>query len=117
MVAGLRQNHLLRACWLQDCDKLRQLDLSQNDIGDEGAVQLAQFLSLAPSLEALELSKSRIGPTGAMAFATVLPSCQAMVRLGLEENLEFGAEARAALCAAQGVAAVSPLRGAIGMGS
>jgi len=102
---------------LEETRNLRSLNLSQNDIGDHGARAMAQFLPVAAGLGSLELNKGRIGPDGALALAEAAALCKKpLSRLGLEENQEFGTEARAALAALSG-AVVSPLRGAVGRGS
>ena len=61
---------------------LKWLQLDKNNLGDNGAIALAQ--NLPPSLTLLTLKENGIGDEGAVALARNLPS--SLVRLALDRN-------------------------------
>jgi hypothetical protein len=79
--------------------KLRQLDLKNNSIGDEGARALAGALPSATALEGLHLGNNSIGDEGARALAGWLPSARALLELSLKGN-SIGAAGACALAGA-----------------
>ncbi|CAJ1368041.1 unnamed protein product [Effrenium voratum] len=73
---------------------LTQLDLSQNGLGDEGVVHLAEGLSNPRGLLVLELQVNRVGDAGAQALAAVLPQTR-LRQLHLRDNQISGPGAMA----------------------
>lgn len=65
---------------------LKRLDLSYNDIGDIGAVTIAQFLLNDIYLESLFLNYNVIGPVGCVALAKSIQLNRALVFLDLSGN-------------------------------
>lgn len=70
------------AGWME---RLRELDLSRNQLADAAAVHLALALRHAPRLRTLRLNDNVIGDEGACAIARELPRCW-VERLYLHSN-------------------------------
>lgn len=66
--------------------RLRSLAIAENDIEDDGAEALAKALRSLPSLEFLDLSANAIGPQGAAALASALPLLRELAALDLSDN-------------------------------
>jgi hypothetical protein len=62
------------------------LNLSDNQIGPDGAERLAGVLAQCPALAHLDLCGNQIGPTGADSLAGVLGQCAALSHLDLSCN-------------------------------
>jgi len=62
------------------------LDLSGNQIGQDGAESLAGVLAQCSSLADLNLESNRIGPQGAASLAGVLAQCASLAHLDLSYN-------------------------------
>eukprot|EP00961_Rhodomonas_salina_P257770 3483532-Rhodomonas_salina.1 len=71
---------------LGKCKALAPIDLSRNNVGDEGAGSLARALWECMALAHLDLSQNSIGDEGAGAFASVLGECKALAHLALNAN-------------------------------
>jgi hypothetical protein len=80
--------------------KLRKLELSEDDIGDEGTRALAKALPSAMALKELDLNTCGIGDNGVRALAGVLPSLTAIKDLDLSEYYRIGNEGVLALAKA-----------------
>ena len=81
---------------LKSCSNLQRLYLSYNNIGAEGAVALADGLKSCSNLQRLNLATNNIGAEGAVALADVLKSCSNLQCLDLYAN-NIGAEGAVAL--------------------
>ena len=57
---------------------LSYLDLYANEIGDEGAMVLAEVLPLCPTLSRLGVEDNQIGNEGRARLVGVLPLCPAL---------------------------------------
>lgn len=66
---------------------LSQLDLSNNEFGDDGAEILAGVLGQCPALTELNLAGNHIGDVGADSIGGVLSQCPNLRRLCLDDNL------------------------------
>ena len=66
--------------------KLRYLNLRLNEIGDMGAIALANALEQHPKLHYLNLERNLIGDEGAMALAHALEKTDSLKTLNLEVN-------------------------------
>jgi Leucine Rich repeat len=66
-VLNLAENHITNASPLANCTTLKEIDLTQNDIGNDGAVQLS---TMAPRLECLNLNCCQIGVRGFRSLLT-----------------------------------------------
>ena len=98
--AALRSSALASA--LGCASPLVALDLSGNELGDEGAEALGAALGAASSLTSLDLHYNYIRPLGAHALAAALASPRCRLRqLNLQNNSIRG-EGAAALAAALG---------------
>lgn len=67
----------LLACALADCPSLEAINLSNVDLGPEGAACLTSGLKegrACPSLRSISISWNRMGPQGAASFAGLLAS-------------------------------------------
>jgi Ran GTPase-activating protein (RanGAP) involved in mRNA processing and transport len=73
------------------CFALSHLNLSDNGIGEGGAVSLAEVLSQCPYLFHLDLQNNRIEAEGARRLSGVLGQCRALSYLDLDSNA-IGAE-------------------------
>ena len=72
---------------LKDVSSLTRLDLSNNSIGDDGAIALAEMLKVNKSLEwLLLLSNNSIGDDGAIALAKMYNDSTSLVWLILFDN-------------------------------
>ena len=71
---------------LQANAALKELDLSRNEIGDEGACELAKMLQANTALKELNLSGNRIGDEGACELAKMLQANTALKELNLSRN-------------------------------
>ncbi len=70
---------------LKLCCNLCSLDLSENDIGDSGAMILSKCLQ--KSLHALKLSKNKLSAKGIETLASSLRVCVSLTTLDLEGNV------------------------------
>ncbi|XP_058135966.1 protein NLRC5 isoform X2 [Dasypus novemcinctus] len=91
---GLGQEHVEPLCWLlSKCDDLSQLDLSANQLGDEGLRCLLEFLPQVPISGWLVLNQNSISQEGALRLVEALPSCpcarEASANLGSEQSLRM----------------------------
>ena len=75
VVSGLSHNHTLR-----------ELDLSENQIGSEGAVAVATMLKRNSSLERLRLAGCSIGSSGGVELGVALERNKTLRVLGLSVN-------------------------------
>eukprot|EP01025_Chloroclados_australasicus_P044158 TRINITY_DN4762_c0_g3_i1.p1 TRINITY_DN4762_c0_g3~~TRINITY_DN4762_c0_g3_i1.p1 ORF type:complete len:228 (-),score=20.18 TRINITY_DN4762_c0_g3_i1:88-771(-) len=79
-------DHLSQA--LRNCKRLQKLDLSNNKIGDDGAIELTRALTGIQCFEQLELDRNRLTDTGALfmyeLLITTFPKLQ--VKLHLDGN-------------------------------
>jgi len=66
--------------------KEKSLDLSNNSIGNEGAIDLAEMLKVNKSLTRLDLSNNSIGDDGAIALAKMLKVNTSLEWLILSNN-------------------------------
>ena len=71
---------------LQANTALKELDLSRNEIGDEGARELAKMLQANTALKELDLSRNEIGHEGAHELAKMLQANTALKELDLSWN-------------------------------
>jgi hypothetical protein len=78
---------------LAQCRALVHLDLSENQIGTDGAGSFAGVLAQCPALAHLNLCNNEIGDTGADRLAGVLTQCAALAHLDLSSNGIFDAGA------------------------
>ena len=65
---------------------LTSLDLSENYIGNEGAISLCEALRVNTSLTSLDLSKNDIGDEGAISLSEALTVNTSLTSLKLSEN-------------------------------
>ena len=72
---------------LPKLEKLKYLDLSHNYIREEGAVLIARALPFLKKLEHLGLSDTNIGEAGAVLIAEALPCLKNLRHLNLSGNL------------------------------
>jgi len=79
--------------------KLTTLNLTNNDIGDDGTRALAEALPRNQALQTLNLGRNEIGDDGARALAEALPRNQALQTLNLGRN-EIGDDGARALAEA-----------------
>jgi Ran GTPase-activating protein (RanGAP) involved in mRNA processing and transport len=79
---------------LAQCRALVHLDLSENNIGPDGAESLAGVLAQCPALTFLDLSGNQFGDPGAESLAGVLGQCTALTHLDLMDNQMRPAGAR-----------------------
>merc|ERR1711918_239044 len=77
---------------------LKDLGLSRNKIGDEGAMKLSEKLPHLKSLEKLDLSTNNIGDKGAAKLAEALPHVPNLQGLSFTDN-RITAAGEAALAA------------------
>lgn len=72
---------------LPTCSKLKILVFALNcNIGDAGAIAIANILPFLTNLTFLDLSGNKIGPSGAIAIANVLHHCVNLETLKLDGN-------------------------------
>jgi len=71
---------------LSSCLLLEYVDLSSNGIGDEGVRAIARALSHCPGLKVLQLGGNEIGDGGAVAIAQGLSNCPLLKELHLSHN-------------------------------
>jgi hypothetical protein len=71
---------------LPQCTELKKLNLSCNWIGDNGAIRLAGVLSQCTTLTELNLGVNNIKIEGTTRLAEVLPQCTALTKLDLYYN-------------------------------
>ncbi|XP_006908839.1 protein NLRC5 isoform X1 [Pteropus alecto] len=88
---GLSQEHVEPLCkLLRKCEDLSQLDLSANQLGDDGLRCLLQCLPRLPISGSLDLSDNGISQEGALCLVETLPSCscvrEASVNLGSQKS-------------------------------
>ena len=75
---------------------IQTLYLSHNNIGDDGAIALAEALKSCNNLQTLHLPANNIGANGAAALAKALKSCNNLQTLILSDN-NIGADGAKAL--------------------
>ncbi|XP_036201322.1 protein NLRC5 isoform X7 [Myotis myotis] len=91
---GLSQMHVEPLCeLLRKCEDLSQLDLSANQLGDDGLRCLLMCLPRLPISGSLDLSGNSISQEGALCLMETLPSCprirEAAVNLGAEQSFRI----------------------------
>ncbi len=74
---------------------LEVLDLSGNELGDNGSCSLAEMLKRNKTLLDLNLSSNHIGETGALALARAMRENRTLSSLNLQKNQIIGEGARA----------------------
>lgn len=74
------------ATMLCNCSALRELQIYDNAIGDEGAVALARALQHCTTLTRLSLPACRIGADGCRAIAAALSHCSTLRSLDVSRN-------------------------------
>lgn len=84
MVSELTEREGLQECW--QCPDLAHLNLSENEMGEEGAGTLAGVLLQCRTLAHLDLSRNAIGGGGVGKLAGVLAQCKALAHLDLRNN-------------------------------
>lgn len=72
---------------LKVCSGLRSLDLSRNQIGDKGLVDIMNAISESKTLKRFVISANRIGDAGAEHIANTLPHCKSLGVLDVSFNL------------------------------
>ncbi|KAM5297103.1 protein NLRC5 isoform 2-T3 [Glossophaga mutica] len=88
---GLSQDHVETLCKLLGrCEDLSQLDLSANQLGDDGLRCLLEWLPPLPISGSLNLSGNSMSQESALCLMETLPSCprvrEATMNLGLEQS-------------------------------
>jgi Ran GTPase-activating protein (RanGAP) involved in mRNA processing and transport len=73
----------------------QMLDLSDNDLGDEGASEVMQTLSSYPELVSLDIGSNQIGESGVCEIASLLPRFSGLETLILSHNIINQTSARA----------------------
>jgi NLR family CARD domain-containing protein 3 len=71
---------------LQQNDKLEELYLSENHLGDEGVKHLSGGLQQNQTLQVLDIRSNEIGPEGALAISSVLPQARSLKNLCFAMN-------------------------------
>ena len=93
---------------LMELPSLQELDLSRQDIGDEGAAAVANLLSYSRTLATLLLADNGIGETGCGALAAAIAATPApLASLSLSDN-PIGERGYTVLCDALGNRPPSP---------
>ena len=87
------RNGLAFAAELPRCPRLRNLNLSENRLGDTFVRALARVLPECASLERLELADAQISDAGVRALAAGVRRCPWLERLNVRGN-EFSEQAR-----------------------
>ena len=79
---------------LQELTVLQTLDLSQNQMGDDGCLEMARNLSSSTNLETLLLRGNAIADTGIGELVRILPQLEHLRTLDLSDNKlgNFGAK-------------------------
>ena len=79
----------LLALAIGSCTKsLREVTLENNNISDEGMVDIITALSMHPHLKHLELDRNRLGKNGCVALATLLKcSATELQHLDISSNI------------------------------
>ncbi|XP_053519164.1 protein NLRC5 isoform X3 [Artibeus jamaicensis] len=88
---GLSQDHVETLCRsLRTCEDLSQLDLSANQLGDDGLRCLLKGLPQLPISASLNLSGNSMSQESALCLVETLPSCprvrEATMNLGSEQS-------------------------------
>ncbi|XP_045674339.1 protein NLRC5 isoform X2 [Phyllostomus hastatus] len=88
---GLSQDHVETLCWfLRKCEDLSQLDLSANQLGDDGLRCLLKWLPQLRISGSLNLSGNSMSQESALCLLETLPSCarvrEATMNLGSEQS-------------------------------
>ncbi|XP_036897557.1 protein NLRC5 isoform X3 [Sturnira hondurensis] len=88
---GLSQDHMETLCKsLRTCEDLSQLDLSANQLGDDGLRCLLKWLPQVPISASLNLSGNSVSPESALCLMETLSSClrvrEATMNLGSEQS-------------------------------
>jgi Ran GTPase-activating protein (RanGAP) involved in mRNA processing and transport len=65
---------------------MKELDLRENQIGDDGAAALAQALTIKQGLLTLDLRENQIGNKGAQSIANALSNQSTLTDLNLSDN-------------------------------
>uniref|UniRef100_A0A8C5K6K7 Protein NLRC5 n=1 Tax=Jaculus jaculus TaxID=51337 RepID=A0A8C5K6K7_JACJA len=91
---SLRQEHMKPLChMLSQCEALRQLDLTDNLLGDDGLRYMLEYLPQLPIAGWLDLSHNRISLEGTLHLLETLPFCphirQALVNLGFKQHFRI----------------------------
>nr|XP_044998647.1 protein NLRC5 [Jaculus jaculus] len=91
---SLRQEHMKPLChMLSQCEALRQLDLTDNLLGDDGLRYILEYLPQLPIAGWLDLSHNRISLEGTLHLLETLPFCphirQALVNLGFKQHFRI----------------------------
>ena len=74
------------ASWLERCPRPIALDITKNDIGEEGAIALATALKANSTLTSLNVADNNIGATGTKALAAVLKDNSTLTSLNVSLN-------------------------------
>jgi len=77
---------LAEAISLADIPLLSEISMSNNDIGDDGATALASAISGIKSIDLLEMSGNAIGDAGAIALAKAIVDVSDLYAIGLGRN-------------------------------
>ncbi|XP_019522367.1 PREDICTED: protein NLRC5 [Hipposideros armiger] len=91
---GLSQEHVEPLCKvLRKCEDLSQLDLSANQLGDDGLRYLLECLPQVPISALLDLSHNSISQESVLCLVETLPSCprirEASVNLGSQQSFKI----------------------------
>merc|ERR1712032_989797 len=73
------------------CRNLRELHLSENQVGNDGASVLAGELPRCGQLQSLSLCSCQIGPEGCVALVRAWTKCCSLRHLYLDDNPVFPA--------------------------
>lgn len=91
---GLSQEHVEPLCKvLRNCEDLNQLDLSANQLGDDGLRCLLEHLPQVPISGLLDLSHNNFSQESVLCLVESLPSCprvrEASVNLGSQQSFRI----------------------------
>jgi len=78
---------------LTQCHSLKELSMDYNDLGDKGAMALAEAMVHLPNLESLGVFSNGIGNTGGLALAAAIPQCPQLTYVNMLCNSMDGAVA------------------------
>ena len=79
-------NFVLSALKEKDVKDVKEIDLRSNEISDEGAKILSEFLEWSGRVEILRLNSNDIGETGAIRLAQTLSTNTSLKVLSLKDN-------------------------------
>lgn len=88
----IRLVHVPTLCTAVNTYRVRELNLPYNQLGPDGAKELARFLRVNTSLESLEIVANGLGPEGGVAIAEAMIENASLKSLTLWGN-NIGAEA------------------------